>query len=383
MCYDIRTKARELGLPIEMFQAMAHNKRNVERVEAGNWRPFRPMGMTDRAWETMLKVHRYPNAGMSAEERRHCLGSILFGKGGPRFSSYGRGWIQSAADKLLKESGVKSPHFLDTRDFPAIKEAIDYYNGGDYAWACKNGLVREAMEEMERVGGAASVWIEGRFDKAAEYNWYRFSYGAFGGAIDDAAEQWVGSGFSGGPLYLELMDGDVRDAFENVECYDGQGIDCCHRVRELNEATNLCPIYPNKSLLAGIDCALGWAIETDNDYDEKKKIGRFIKRAIGELQKRRDAVGKVADVKIDLDKFDRWMRKRSENIAKLFPKPPSIFDNINAFTPCAKPDSGVSFCFGDVEEYAKQAKAEQEDLLRRFMESMKKRNADRNAKQGE
>ena len=38
--------------------------------------------------------------------------------------------------------------------------------------------------------------------------------------------------------------------------------------------------------------------------------------------------------------------------------------------------------FEDVEEYAKQAKAEQEDLIRRFMESMKKRNADMNAKQG-
>ena len=44
------------------------------RPKTGNWRPFRPAGMSDGAWMTMVLIHRYPEEWMSEEEQRHCLG---------------------------------------------------------------------------------------------------------------------------------------------------------------------------------------------------------------------------------------------------------------------------------------------------------------------
>ena len=334
---------------------MARGK-DSERVKTGNWRPFRPNGMTDMAWETMLKVHRYPNAGMSLEERRHCLGPLLFGKGGPRFSGYGRGWIQEAVDSRFHENGVKSHHFIDAKDCEAIKEAIDYYNGGDYSWARENGFVKEAMEEMKRATGIAEFSINGRFDKAVEYNWYRLSYGAFGGAIDDASDQWVESGFSAGILYFGSKTHDVKDAFENVEGYDVQGIDCCLNVRDLNDATNLCPIYPNKSLFGGIDCAMALMARTGMGDVARKKIRRFLKRAMGELHKRREAVVKTAKGIVNLAGFDLWMEKRAHDIGNILPETQS---HMEALIPAKRPKPKFDdITFGSIEEDRRRMDAE-------------------------
>lgn len=71
----------------------------MKRIKTGNWRPFRPAGMSDGMWQTILLLHRFPSNEMDEEEQSHCLGPKLFGKGGARFSDYGRGWIQEEADQ--------------------------------------------------------------------------------------------------------------------------------------------------------------------------------------------------------------------------------------------------------------------------------------------
>ena len=102
-------------------------RKNETRPKTGSWRPFRPAGMSDGAWKTILLLHRYPTDEMDEEERKHCLGPMLFGKGGPRFGDYGRGWIQERADELVRDG--LTPYAIDAREWrDEIADAIDYYN---------------------------------------------------------------------------------------------------------------------------------------------------------------------------------------------------------------------------------------------------------------
>ena len=43
-------------------------RRNETRPKTGSWRPFRPAGMSDGAWKTILLLHRYPTDEMELEK---------------------------------------------------------------------------------------------------------------------------------------------------------------------------------------------------------------------------------------------------------------------------------------------------------------------------
>ena len=43
-------------------------EKNESRPKTGSWRPFRPAGMSDGTWKTILLLHRYPTEEMSEED---------------------------------------------------------------------------------------------------------------------------------------------------------------------------------------------------------------------------------------------------------------------------------------------------------------------------
>ena len=56
-------------------------RKSEARPKTGNWRPFRPAGMSDGAWKTILLLHRYPTDEMDADERKHGICYGPFGAG--------------------------------------------------------------------------------------------------------------------------------------------------------------------------------------------------------------------------------------------------------------------------------------------------------------
>jgi len=76
---------------------------NITRVKTGDWRPFRPAGMSDGTWRTVLLLHRYPTDEMDEEEQKYCLGPMLFGKGGPRFGDYGAAGYRNGRTSLSRK----------------------------------------------------------------------------------------------------------------------------------------------------------------------------------------------------------------------------------------------------------------------------------------
>ena len=319
---------------------MKNNTSRQKRVKTGNWRPFRPEGMSDGAWRTILLLHRYPSDEMSEEEQSHCLGPMLFGKGGARFGDYGRGWIQEQADALLNKG--KTPYAMDARGWhDEIVAAIDYYNG---------------------MG----------FDEDVADFWYKICYGPYGEGPWRVMTDGVLNGWK------DVFTCDENEAFYRTTDFDWRCAALCDDSGALDVQlmAEICPVCPNAAIFGGIDCACDMLKEGKLDTRMERKLVRYLKRAFGELYKRRNAVGKNVRDPMPFLSFDRWLRER-----KCWA--------VDRYGDAACPDNDIVECprasdivFEDVEEYAKQAKAEQEDLLRRFMESMKKRNADRNAKQG-
>ena len=80
--------------------------------------------------------------------------------------------------------------------------------------------------------------------------------------------------------------------------------------------TEICPICPNTTIMGGIERALDLAMEEKFEIVSKKKVVRYLKRALGELHKRR----KTAQLDDDTDligiaPFDIWVRRREERAA--------------------------------------------------------------------
>ena len=295
------------------------------RTKTGNWRPFRPAGMSDGAWKTILLLHRYPTDEMDEEERKHCLGPMLFGKGGPRFGDYGRGWIQERADELVREG--LTPYAMDARAWhDEIVNAIDFYNGETFAEAQANGDAKAEADffitNIPWTGGSgtnngdvnryfeARELAESRIDDI----WHRITYGPFGAGPWHVLTKGVLNGWQNAFVCEE------GEAFKNVTRFDWR----CAAVGQSKEGMDLrfmtetCPICPNAAILGGIDRALAMAYRGNLETGVQKKLCRYLKRAFGELYKRRDGILKTAVDDAYLSDFYNWLFEREIRVTRRF-----------------------------------------------------------------
>lgn len=352
---------------------MKNNATRQKRVKTGNWRPFRPAGMSDGAWRTILLLHRYPSDEMSEEEQSHCLGPMLFGKGGARFGDYGRGWIQEQADALLNKG--KTPYAMDAREWrEEIVAAIDYYNGETFAVAQVNGDAKAEADFFTK----NIPWREGDDNSNEATNRYFKSWDVAASRIDKVWYTICYGPYGEGPWHI-MTDGvlngwknvftcDQAEAFYRTTDFDWRCAALCDDSGALDVQlmAEICPVCPNAAIFGGIDCACDMLKEGKLDTRMERKLVRYLKRAFGELYKRRNAVSKNMNNPLPLLSFDRWLRKR-----KCWA--------VDRYGDAACPDNDIveyprasDIVFEDVEEYAKQAKAKLDDLKRRFMECMKK-----------
>lgn len=252
----------------------------VVRVKTGNWRPFRTTDMTDVLWKAILLLHRFPSDDMDGVEQSHCLGPQLFGKGGARFGGYGRGWIQEQADKL-KMSG-KNPFVMDAREWDVrILRAIDYYIG---------------RISRDHKGFCDDVQ-------------YKICYGPFG----------CGAG----------------DAFQKVSTVDWRCAVAGIQVEDVLMMIGTCPISSNATLYGGIQLAGDWMREGRLSSSDRKKVMRFLKRAVGELRKRRSAVVKMEEPDVDLTEFDEWLEAREREMLEFAVGAQSSSSGAKWFAPTA------------------------------------------------
>lgn len=290
----------------------------MKRIKTGNWRPFRPAGMSDGTWQTILLLHRFPNDEMDEEEQSHCLGPKLFGKGGARFGDYGRGWIQEEADRLLNEG--KTPYAMDAREWhDEIVAAIDYYNGETFAEAKENGDAQGDADffaaNMPWTGGNSmdNAAVEKYFaakELAAsriEDIWHRICYGPFGVGPWHVLTKGVVDG------WRDEFECPKNGAFTDVADTDWRCAVLGEDEMDVRLMTEICPICPNTTIMGGIERALDLAMEEKFEVVSKKKVTRYLKRALGELYKRRNAAQIDSDADLmDLTAFDLWMRRREE-----------------------------------------------------------------------
>ena len=288
-----------------------------KRVKTGNWRPFRPAGMSDGTWRTILLLHRYPSADMDEEEQSHCLGPLLFGKGGARFGDYGRGWIQEQADALISQG--KTPYAMDARAWrDEIVAAIDYYNGETFAEAQANGDVKadadfftvnmpwregddESNEAVDRYFASRDV-AASRMDEI----WHTIAYGPYGEGPWHVLTAGVLNGWK------DVFTCDENEAFYRTTDFDWR---CAalfdnNRALDVQLMAEICPVCPNSAIFGGIDCACDMLNEGNLETRKERKLLRYLKRAFGELYKRRHVVGKNMRNPLPLLSFDRWLRKR-------------------------------------------------------------------------
>lgn len=294
-----------------------------KRIKTGNWRPFRPAGMSDATWRTILLLHRYPSEEMSEEEQSHCLGPMLFGKGAARFGDYGRGWTQEQADALLAQG--KTPYAMDAREWRGeIVAAIDYYNGVTFAEAQVNGdaeteanffAANMPWREGDDVSReAANRYLEAREIAASKVDeiWHTICYGPYGAGPWHVMTEGILNGWK------DVFTCDENAAFYATTDYDWRCAAQCDNDGELDVQlmAEICPICPNAAIFGGIDCACDILKEGNPETSRARKLVRYLKRAIGELHKRRKAVVKAAKGQVDLVKFDRWLESRTADFDK-------------------------------------------------------------------
>ena len=285
-------------------------RKSETRPKTGSWRPFRPAGMSDGAWKTILLLHRYPTDEMDEEERKHCLGPMLFGKGGPRFGDYGRGWIQERADALVR--GGLTPYAMDAREWrDEIADAIDYYNGMGFDRAGAEGFVAPYADfftcnmSFPREWGldkivAAKDAARAKMDEI----WYGICYGPFG------AGPWgiMTKGVMNGWKNVFACDGD--EAFQGIGNFDWRCASLGTGVDDVLEMAEMCPVIGNATIIGGIDLALDFAEKGGLSTNRRSRVVRFLKRAIGELYKRGEAMMKTMGEKATLSSFFKQVRKR-------------------------------------------------------------------------
>ena len=289
----------------------------MARPKTGNWRPFRPAGMSDGAWKTILLLHRYPTEEMGEEERKHCLGPMLFGKGGPRFGGYGRGWIQERADELVGEG--LTPYAMDAREWrDEIADAMDFYNGMGFDQAEAEGIVKpdadffvanmsfSAEDDDGKILADMDV-ARGKMDEI----WYGICYGPFGGGPWQIMTKGVMNGWK------NVFTCNEDAAFCSIGDFDWRCASLGMGVEDVLEMSEMCPISGNATIIGGIDIALDFAESGGLSTNQKSRVVRFLKRALGELYKRGKAMMTIMGEEATLSQFFEQLTMR-EFAAKRF-----------------------------------------------------------------
>ena len=248
------------------------------RPKTGNWRPFRPAGMSNGAWKTILLLHRYPTDEMDDEERKHCLGPMLFGKGGPRFGDYGRGWIQEHADELVGEG--LTPYVMDAREWRGeIADAIDYYNGMGFDEAKEKGIVEPEADFFTVNMSFPEEWdFDRRFEARNEARdrideiWYGICYGPFGAGPWEVMTKGVMN------EWKNVFTCSVDEAFQDIGGFDWRCASLGADVDDVLEMSEMCPISVNATIIGGIDLALDFAEKGGLSTSQRNRVVRFLKR---------------------------------------------------------------------------------------------------------
>lgn len=308
---------------------------NVNRVKTGDWRPFRPAGMSDGTWRTVLLLHRYPTDEMDEEEQRYCLGPMLFGKGGPRFGDYGRGWIQERADELVKEG--LTPYFMDAREWrDEIADAVDYYNGMGFDQAEEEGIIKAEADffaaNIPWTGGSKSDnaaierYFEARERASSKIDevWYGICYGPFGTGPWNLLTKGVQNGWQ------NVFTCDESAAFQNIGDFDWRCASLGQDVDDVLEMSEMCPISGNPTIIGGIDLALDFAENGGLSTNQKSRVVRFLKRAFGELYKRGKAVMKINGEDADLSPFFDQLSEREVSARRFFG--PAVMPDFEEFS---------------------------------------------------
>lgn len=292
----------------------------IKRVKTGNWRPFRPLGMVDGAWRTILLMHRYPTEDMSEEERRHCLGPQLFGKGGPRFGDYGRGWIQERADELVKEG--LTPYVMDAREWrDEIADAIDYYNGMGFDEAEAEGIVKSDGDfftcNMSHPLNCEAAKIFADWDMALakmDEIWYGVCYGPFGTGPWRVLTKGVLNGWK------DVFTCAEDAAFCDIDRFDWRCGSLGNSVDDALAMSEMCPVSGNVTIIGGIDIILDCMAKGGASTNQKSRMVRFLKRAFGELYRRGKVMLKSMGAEASLATYFTELKKRWEMSYDLFGK---------------------------------------------------------------
>lgn len=293
-------------------------KMKATRPKTGSWRPFRPAGMSDGAWKTILLLHRYPTDEMDEEERKHCLGPMLFGKGGPRFGDYGRGWIQERADALVRDG--LTPYAMDAREWRGeIADAIDYYNGMGFDKADAEGYVAPYADFFTCNMSFPREWSLDRSFAAKDAArakmdeiWYGICYGPFGAGPWEVMTKGVMNGWK------NVFACDADEAFQGIGNFDWRCASLGMDVDDVLEMSEMCPISGNATIIDGIDLALDFAERGGLSTNQRSRVIRFLKRAIGELYKRGKAMMKAMGEEASLSLFFKRVKKREWSALNYF-----------------------------------------------------------------
>lgn len=285
-------------------------EKNESRPKTGSWRPFRPAGMSDGTWKTILLLHRYPTEEMNAEEQKHCLGPMLFGKGGPRFGDYGRGWIQERADQLVKEG--LTPYMMDAREWrDEVADAVDFYNDMGFDEAAAEGIVGPDADFFVRCmtfspnDDAETIFAAMETARAnIDAVWYGICYGPFGAGPWQVLTKGVLNGWK------DVFTCGEDAAFRNIGDFDWRCASFGQEVDDVLEMSEMCPISGNATIIGGIDLALDFAEEGGLSTNQASRVARFLKRAIGELFKRGKAMLKTMGDDADLLAYLKQVQKR-------------------------------------------------------------------------
>jgi hypothetical protein len=274
--------------------------------------------MSDGARRTILLLHRYPTDEMDEEERKHCLGPMLFGKGGPRFGDYGRGWIQERADELVREG--QTPYVMDAREWRGeIADAIDYYNGMGFDEAEAKGVVDPYADfftcnmsfprewGLEKIAAAKDA-ARGKMDEI----WYGICYGPFGEGPWEVLTKGVLNGWK------NAFACEEDSAFQGIGNFDLRCASLGTNVDDVLEMSEMCPISGNATIIGGLDLALDFAEKGGLSTNQRSRIVRFLKRAFGELYKRGKAMMKTMGKRSSLSSFFGQIKDREATAQRFF-----------------------------------------------------------------
>ena len=293
-------------------------RKSKTRPKTGSWRPFRPAGMSDGAWKTILLLHRYPTDEMDEEERKHCLGPMLFGKGGPRFGDYGRGWIQERADELVREG--LTPYAMDAREWRGeIADAIDYYNGMGFDEAKEKGIVEPYVDFFtcnmsfpRELGLDKIVAAKDAARAKMDEIWYSVCYGPFGAGPWEIMTKGVINGWK------NVFACDEDEAFQGIGNFDWRCASLGTDVDDVLEMSEMCPVSGNATIIGGIDLALDFSEKDGLSTNQRSRVARFLKRAIGELYKRGEAMMKTLGKESSLSSFFDQLKDRESAARSIF-----------------------------------------------------------------